>query len=152
MTVALIQPGLRKYRVPLFNYLSNEFDLRIHSLTSVSEELHNALSEDITVQQYRDSTAIQMWQLYQNLRSETPAAILSSISDSPQSITTAIIRYASDSGFVLWSEEWRPRVDNSLSYAGVKGKLLNRPFVSKRVASAAETLLLPGQGWHKVVG
>jgi hypothetical protein len=67
MTVALIQPGLRKYRVPLFNYLSNEFDLRIHSLTSVSEELHNALSEDITVQQYRDSTAIQMWQLYQNL-------------------------------------------------------------------------------------
>lgn len=149
MTVALIQPGLRKYRVPLFNYLSNEFDLRIHSLTSVSEELHNALSEDITVQQYRDSTAIQMWQLYQNLRSETPAAILSSISDSPQSITTAIIRYASDSGFVLWSEEWRPRVDNSLSYAGVKGKLLNRPFVSKRVASAAETLLLPGQGWHK---
>lgn len=31
----------------------------------------------------------------------------------------------------------------------MKGKLLNRPFVSKRVASAAETLLLPGQGWHK---
>lgn len=148
--VDIIQPGFAEYRLPLIKGLAEKYDIRYHSLTPLSSKNKRALTNLTRIKEYnRSSTTNSTFlDLFSTLHKSDTDVIISSISDSPQSIVTALVCRMRSPEFVLWSEEWRPRVSSSITDVGILGTILKRQYTTQFVARSASALLLPHKKWR----